>query len=334
MGVMGAGGVVLFSPPRIMIINSSSRLLPRCHAPTLAARLGSVTSQTGQLFLGPTPRPRSLDPPASRHRLRRSAPGQSSDDTVTGLIRESVARASPTISVAQSVCYFVMLVDRRPTDRVSVIEANPPSFACRVPPAGRSRASAACAPHGTPQCVASQLQLHLLRLLRLLRRHSPLRPLARPPRPRGPAARAQRGGARARLAYAPCSYANRHRTRCCGTVHLRGRCPRDGRRRTAVSDIRRRRPRAARASAARGPTAVALSRAFVGSLASSLYPRPTLAAAAETARAASTFRGSEAASPEERHPAPIERPFSANSMPISMQSACNRHAIGMQMTCK
>ena len=27
MGVMGAGGVVLFSPPRIMIINSSSRLL-------------------------------------------------------------------------------------------------------------------------------------------------------------------------------------------------------------------------------------------------------------------------------------------------------------------
>ena len=59
MGVMGAGGVVLFSPPRIMIINSSSRLLPRCHAPTLAARLGSVTSQTGQLFLGPTPRPRA-----------------------------------------------------------------------------------------------------------------------------------------------------------------------------------------------------------------------------------------------------------------------------------
>ena len=28
MGVMGVGGVVLFSPPRIMIINSSSRLLP------------------------------------------------------------------------------------------------------------------------------------------------------------------------------------------------------------------------------------------------------------------------------------------------------------------
>ena len=160
MGVMGAGGVVLFSPPRIMIINSSSRLLPRCHAPTLAARLGSVTSQsvsqsvisrsrpaltppparspapplpvehkyrvlapggysivtsqTGQLFLGPTPRPRSLDPPASRHRLRRSAPGQSSDDTETGLIRESVARASPTLR--RSECVLLCYASRQETD--------------------------------------------------------------------------------------------------------------------------------------------------------------------------------------------------------------------------
>ena len=211
------------------------------------------------------------------------------------------SRAEPT---TYPPCYASLIGDHRIA--CVVLEANPPSFACRVPPAGKSRASAACAPHGTPQCVASQLQLHLLRLHRLLRRQSPHRPLARLPRPRGPAARAQRGGARARPAYAPCSYASRHRTRCCGTAHRRGRCPRDGRRRTAVSGIRRRRPRAARASAARGPTAVALSRAFVGSLASSLYPRPTRAAAAETARAASTFRDSGAASPVERQPAPIQ----------------------------
>ena len=115
MGVMGAGGVVLFSPPRIMIINSSSRLLPRCHAPTLAARLGSVTSQTGQLFLGPTPRPRSLDPPASRHRLRRSAPGQSSDDTETGLIRESVARATSDY-LRRSECVLLCYASRQETD--------------------------------------------------------------------------------------------------------------------------------------------------------------------------------------------------------------------------
>ena len=80
MGVMGAGGGSAFLTPPHHDHQFIIAFAAGCHAPTLAARLGSVTSQTGQLFLGPTPRPRSLDPPASRHRLRRSAPGQSSDE--------------------------------------------------------------------------------------------------------------------------------------------------------------------------------------------------------------------------------------------------------------
>ena len=71
MGVMGAGGGSAFlTPPHHdhQFIIAFAAEVPR--SDRLAARLGSVTSQTGQLFLGPTPRPRSLDPPASRHRLR------------------------------------------------------------------------------------------------------------------------------------------------------------------------------------------------------------------------------------------------------------------------
>ena len=115
MGVMGAGGGSAFlTPPHHdhQFIIAFAAEVPR--SGTLAARLGSVTSQTGQLFLGPTPRPRSLDPPASRHRLRRSAPGQSSDDTETGLIRESVARASPTLR--RSECVLLCYASRQETD--------------------------------------------------------------------------------------------------------------------------------------------------------------------------------------------------------------------------